>query len=174
MPTCYSQEEDVQEGPIHLFHVFQTRNINSHFVDGVCRSFCLDQHFLGSHFLWSYLFFQKLCLLGLWDTPWWRPPYRFASSCSKNESRNLIFSSLFLCLSAFLVLALAAKHRSHVSIKSGSSRDNWYPIFDAIVVIFKVCSDQSLIKLTSYSQWKTYIGSFLHSCKFGRLISQYH
>ena len=39
---------------------------------------------------------------------------------------------------SFFVLALAAKLHSHVSTKSGSSRDNCYPIRNAIVVICKV------------------------------------
>ena len=47
---------------------------------------------------------------------------------------------------SFLVLALAAKHRIQASTKSGSSRDNWYPIGDAIVMMYKVSISQSLIK----------------------------
>ena len=81
------------------------------------------------------------------------------------------FSSSFF---NFLVLALSAKHRSHVSTKSGYPRDYWYPVGDAIVVMSKVRTCQLLIKRFSYSQWETYIGSLLHSCKLGRLICQYH
>ena len=55
------------------------------------------------------------------------------------------FSPPFSLLSfRFLVLALVAKH---VSIKSESLRDNWYPIGDATVVMWKVCTGLRLIKL---------------------------
>ena len=65
---------------------------------------------------------------------------------TKKEIRNLIFSSLFLVFQ--LVSSCArSKHRSDVSTKSGSSRDNWYPIGDAIVVMCKVSTSQSLIKV---------------------------
>ena len=85
------------------------------------------------------------------------------------------FSPPFSLLSfSFLVLVLATKHRSNVTIKLGSSRDNWYPIDNAIVVMCKVSTCQSLIKFHSYSQLETYMGSLLHSCKLGRLICQYH
>ena len=56
------------------------------------------------------------------------------------KKRSVIsFSSPFSLLSfSFLVLALAAKHRSHILTKSESSRDNWYPISNAIVMMWKV------------------------------------
>ena len=46
------------------------------------------------------------------------------------KKRSVIsFSPLFSLSSfSFLVLALATKHRSQVSTKSVSSRDNWNPI----------------------------------------------
>ena len=86
------------------------------------------------------------------------------------KKRAIISFSPPFSLSSFilLVLALAAKHCSHVSTKSGSSYDDWYPIGDAIVVMCQVSTSQSLIKLASY------IGSFLHSCELYRLICQYH
>ena len=50
----------------------------------------------------------------------------------------ILFSPPFSLLSfSFLVLTLAAK-RSDISTKSESSRDNWYPIGDAIVVMWTV------------------------------------
>ena len=56
------------------------------------------------------------------------------------KKRSVIsFSPPFSLLSfSFLVLALAAKHCSHVLAKLVSSRDNWYPIGDAIVVMWKI------------------------------------
>ena len=72
--------------------------------------------------------------------------YGLESSCIQKELRNIIFSSHFLVVFQFLVLALAAKHRNHVSKKSRSLRDNWYPISHTIIVLCKVSSRQSLIK----------------------------
>ena len=71
-----------------------------------------------------------------------------ASHPAVTKKRSVIsfFPPFSLSSFSFLVLALAAKHRSHVSIKSGSLRDNWYPIDDAIVVMCKVSTSQSLIK----------------------------
>ena len=58
------------------------------------------------------------------------------------------FSPPFFLLSfSFLVLALTVKHCSNVSIKWESSRENWYPIGDAIVVMWKVSIGWWLIKL---------------------------
>ena len=54
------------------------------------------------------------------------------------------FSLSYIC---FLVLALVAKNCSHVSKTSESSRDKWYPTDDAVVVMHKVSTSQSLIKL---------------------------
>ena len=92
------------------------------------------------------------------------------------KKRSIIsFSPPFSLLSfSFLDLAFTVKHYSHVSTKSGSSKDNWYPISNTIDVMFKVSTSQSLIKLPSYSQCETYIGSLLHPCKLGRLSYQYH
>ena len=83
-----------------------------------------------------------------------------ASHPAVAKKRSVISFSPFFSLSSFsfLVLVLAAKHRSLVSTKSESSKDSWYPIDDAIVVMCKVSTNQSLIKLRSYSQCETYIG----------------
>ena len=71
-----------------------------------------------------------------------------ASHPAVAQRRSVISSSPPFSLSSlsFFVLALVAKHRSHISTKSGSSRDNWYPIGDTIVVMCKVSTWQSLIK----------------------------
>ena len=95
-------------------------------------------------------------------------------SVAKKRSVMSCLSSIFLAVFQLFVLELAAKHRSYVSTKSGSSRDNWYPIGDTIAEMCKASTSQSLIKHPSYSQRETYINPFLHSLKLGRLICQYH
>ena len=65
-----------------------------------------------------------------------------------SKKRTVIaFSPLFSLSSfSFLVLALTAKHHSWVLTKSRSSRNNWYPMGDTIVVMCKVNHNQLLIK----------------------------
>ena len=146
-----------------LVQVFQTRNIYMHFVDGVniwwlvrqflfsstWTSFFLPQptfSWASYFFLWSNLFFQSQVFQFCGIRHGGDLHYRLASNCSQKEICNLTFSYLSLSSFSFLVLALAAKHRNQVSTKSGTSRDNWYPIGDAIVVMCKISTCQSLIK----------------------------
>ena len=64
------------------------------------------------------------------------------------KKRSVIWFSPPFSLSSFsfLALALAVKHHRLKSTKLRSSRDDWYPISDAIVVMCKVSTSQWLIK----------------------------
>ena len=99
--------------------------------------------------------------------------YHLASIRSQKVIRNLIFSSLFLVVFQLCSSCACSKIRRNESTKSRSSRDNWYPISDAIIVMYNFSTCKLLIKRPSYSQWKTYIESRLHSSKLGRLICLY-
>ena len=129
------------QSSVLLVQVFQTRYIYAYFVDGV-HILWLGRQFLVSltwtlfflprstfswtsyFFLWSAFFFQKSSLPGLWDTQWWR--LIIASHPAVANKRPVISFSPPFSLSSFSfsVPGLEAKHRSHRSTKSGSSRDN--------------------------------------------------
>ena len=142
------------QSSVLLVQVFQTRNIYSHFVDGVdilwlvqflvsstWTSFFLPQPIISGasyFFLWSDLFYSKV-----WSSRFLGYAmvkiFIIASHPAVVKKRSAISFSPPFSLSSFsfLILALEAKHRIQVSTKSGSSIDNWYPI-NIIVVMCKV------------------------------------
>ena len=146
----------------------------SYFIDMNFVLSAMTNLFLGLIFLMIWLIFSKVrssrfVVYTMAET------FIIALHPAVAKKRSVISFSPSFSLSSFsfLVLALAAKHHSHISTKSGSSRDHWYPVSDAIVIICKIRTSHRLIKLASYSQWETYIGFLLHSCKLGWLICQY-
>ena len=112
-------------------------------------SFCHNQPFLGPQISSNELtYFSKVRSSRFVETF----IIALRSAVAKKRSVISFLAPFSLSSFSFLVLVLAAKHRSHVSTKSGSSRDNWYLIGDAIVVMCKVSTNLWLIKSASYSQ----------------------
>ena len=134
-----------------LVQVFQTRNIYLDLVDGVVILWLVCQFlvsltwtlfflpwpissWVSYFFLWSDLFFQKSGLQVCGTC--YGGDFHY---CLTKKKSIISFSPPFSLLSfSFLVLALSVKYCSHVSTKLKSLRGNWYPIGDAIVVMWKV------------------------------------
>ena len=140
--------------PVLLIQVCQTRNIYSHFVDSVDILWFVRQFLVSSawtlfflprttvswasyFFCWSDLFFKSQVFMVCRISHGGDFHFRHHPAAAKKRSRISFFPPFSVSFS-FLVLALAVKYRRHVSTKSGSLRDSWYPIGDAIVVMVLV------------------------------------